>query len=143
MPGWGYTDLPSSPDFFHGAGGTVMSRELARRAVRREVALEGRLAFAKRAGVDPGTLANFLDGTRWPQSRTLSKIEAAIGWTPGYIFDLAEGSTTSEIQSDASSGARILVESYRQLSPEDQRRVERIVATFLVQEDQGTAGYST
>jgi transcriptional regulator with XRE-family HTH domain len=111
-----------------------MSRELARRAVRREVASEGRLAFAKRAGVDPGTLAHFLDGTRWPQLRTLSKIESAIGWTPGYIADLAEGSTTTEIESDA-SGARILVESYRQLSPEDQRRVERIVATFLVRDE--------
>ncbi len=111
-----------------------MSRELARRAVRRQVASEGRLAFAKRAGVDPGTLAHFLDGTRWPQLRTLSKIESAIGWTPGYIADLAEGSTTTEIESDA-SGARILVESYRQLSPEDQRRVERIVATFLVRDE--------
>jgi hypothetical protein len=113
-----------------------MSRELARRAVRREVAPEGRLAFAKRAGVDPGTLAHFLDGTRWPQSRTLSKIEAAIGWPPGHIFELAEGSTTTEIPSDASGGARILVESYRQLSAEDRRRVERIVATFLEQDDQ-------
>jgi len=119
-----------------------MSRELARRAVRREVAPEGRLAFAKRAAVDPGTLAHFLDGTRWPQSRTLSKIEAAIGWAPGYISDLAEGSSTTEIQSDASGGARILVESYRQLSPEDQRRVERIVATFLVRDDQRAASHS-
>jgi hypothetical protein len=118
-----------------------MSRELARRAVRREVAPEGRLAFAKRAGVDPGTLANFLDGTRWPQSRTLSKIEAAIGWAPGYIVELAEGSTTTEIESDAPAGARILVESYRQLSPEDQRRVERIVATFLVPNDQRAASH--
>jgi predicted transcriptional regulator len=122
--------------------GMVMSRELARRAVRREVAPEGRLAFAKRAGVDPGTLAHFLDGTRWPQLRTLSKIEAAIGWTPGYIAELAEGSTTTEITtteigSDASGGARILVESYRRLSPEDQRQVERIVATFLVRDEQG------
>jgi hypothetical protein len=100
------------------------------------VAPEGRLAFAKRAGVDPGTLANFLDGTRWPQSRTLSKIEAAIGWTAGYIAELAEGSTTTEIESHVSGGARILVESYRQLSPEDQRQVERIVATFLVADAQ-------
>ena len=115
----------------------AMSRELARRAVRREVAPEGRLAFAKRAGVDPGTLANFLDGTRWPQSRTLSKIEAAIGWPPGYIAELAEGSTTTEIGGDAIGGARILVESYRQLSPEDQRQVERIVATFLVRDEPG------
>jgi hypothetical protein len=114
-----------------------MSRELARRAVRREVAPEGRLAFAKRAGIDPATLASFLDGTRWPQSRTLSKIEAAIGWSPGYIFELAEGRTTTEIESDPSGGARILVESYRQLSPEDQRQVERIVATFLVRDEQG------
>ena len=120
-----------------------MSRELARRAVRRAVAPEGRLAVAKRAGVDPGTLASFLDGTRWPQSRTLSRIEAAIGWTPGYVFDLAEGSTTTESKSDASGGARILVESYRQLSPEDQRRAERIVATFLVQGRQGIAGCAT
>ncbi len=112
-----------------------MSRELARRAVRREVASEGRLAFAKRAGVDPGTLAHFLDGSRWPQLRTLSKIEAAIGWARGYISELAEGSSTTEIHSEA-NGARILVESYRQLSPEDQRRVERIVATFLERDDQ-------
>src|SRR4028118_492237 len=114
-----------------------MSRELARRAVRREVAPEGRLAFAKRAGVDPGTLASFLDGTRWPQSRTLSRIEAAIGWTPGYIFDLAEGSTTTEIESDTNSGARILVESYRQLRPEDQRRGGRSGATVLAPGGEG------
>lgn len=109
-----------------------MSRELARRAVRRAIAAEGRLAFAKRAGVDPGTLAHFLDGNRWPQSRTTAKIEAALGWQSGHILDLVEGSTTHELPSESGNeGVRVLVETYRKLSPEDQRRVEQIAATFL------------
>lgn len=131
-----YGEFQSGSDFFQVAGAWVVSRELARRAAGREIADEGRLAFAKRAGIDPGTLADFLNGTRWPQSRTLAKMEAAIGWARGHIADLAEGSTTTELGNDTSVGARILVETYRQLSPEDQRQVERIVSTFLIREEQ-------
>lgn len=72
-----------------------MSREAARREVRRAVAATGmtRLAFADRAGVDPGTLGDFLDGKRWAQAPTQRKIEKALKWPAGQISELELGAT--------------------------------------------------
>lgn len=69
-----------------------MTYDDARRAVRKAVEAQGgRVAFAKRAKIDPGTLGGFLEGTHWPQARSRTKIEQALDWEPGRIMDLAEG----------------------------------------------------
>jgi hypothetical protein len=69
-----------------------MNEDAARREVRRAVeARGGRVTFARAAGVDPGTLSDFIDGTRWPHAKTRTKIEQALGWDAGRITDLAEG----------------------------------------------------
>lgn len=76
----------------------MTDRDAARRAVRRAVEASqlGVYGFADRAGVDPGTLRDFLDGTRWPQSKNRNKIERALGWPDGRITDLADGVTPIE-----------------------------------------------
>lgn len=69
-----------------------MSRDVARREVRRAVeSFGGRGKFAEKAGIDPGTLGDFLDGARWAQPRTRTKIEKALGWPAGLIMDIADG----------------------------------------------------
>lgn len=69
-----------------------MSEDDARREVRRAVQeAGGRVAFAKAAKLDAGTLGDFLDGNRWPQDRTMTKIEQALGKPVGWITDLREG----------------------------------------------------
>lgn len=72
-----------------------MSRETASREVRRAVEATGetRTAFADRAGVDLGTLIDFLDGKRWAQAPTRAKIERALGWPAGRISDIQHGHT--------------------------------------------------
>jgi hypothetical protein len=74
-----------------------MSREAARREVRRAVEASGETiaAFAARAKVDTGTLGDFLNGGRWPHTPTRRKIETALGWPAGRISDLADGPTTT------------------------------------------------
>lgn len=48
------------------------------------------LELATRAGVDPGTVGDFLRGLRWPRPTTLGKIEKAFGWDIGFVNRLVE-----------------------------------------------------
>lgn len=50
-----------------------------------------RSGLARKAGVDPGTLGDFLDGNRWPKAPTQGKVERAVGWEPGTIAAVAAG----------------------------------------------------
>lgn len=43
------------------------------------------------SGLDRSTLGDFLEGKRWPQSRTLGAIERALGWQAGWIATVLEG----------------------------------------------------
>lgn len=43
------------------------------------------------AGVDPGTIGDFLNGARWPKLSTMGKIEAALGWEFGTIRRIGQG----------------------------------------------------
>lgn len=43
------------------------------------------------AGVDPGTIGDFLNGQRWPKTATQGKIEAALGWPAGSIRQIGAG----------------------------------------------------
>jgi hypothetical protein len=42
-------------------------------------------------GADPGTIGDFLSGSRWPKLATQGKIEAAVGWAPGTIRQIGNG----------------------------------------------------
>ena len=77
----------------------AMSEEKIRRAGRYVEAAMGtkgwnRRDLAREASVDQGTVADFLDGTRWPQTATRAKLERALGMESGDIAAAAEGMTT-------------------------------------------------
>lgn len=73
-------------------------RMLARREV--ELLLNGRgwnIADLGRAtGVDLGTIGDFLNGKRWPQRSTQTKIEAALDLAPGTIAAWSRGEQPPE-----------------------------------------------
>ncbi len=41
---------------------------------------------------DPGTIGDFLNGHRWPKVGTQGRIEKALGWPPGSIRQIGNGS---------------------------------------------------
>ena len=103
-----------------------MNEDAARREARRAVdAHGGRGSFARRASVDPGTLTDFLDGVRWPQAKTRTKIERALGWTPGRLEDMREGAGVEPVQD--TQGAALDVSG---LSPTQRRAVELVIAAM-------------
>ena len=57
--------------------------------------------LATRAGVDPGTLGDFVAGARWPRQTTRGRIEKALQWRPGTIQQIADGAEPPEIVSPA------------------------------------------
>lgn len=70
-----------------------MSNEAAREAVLNELGTRGldRTYLATEANVDPATLRDFLNGTRWPRPATLTKLDRALGWEPGTLAGIARG----------------------------------------------------
>lgn len=85
----------------------MRSREDAQRevrvAVRRHMASRGwnKAELQEAAGIDPNTAGDFLNGRRWPQGRTLSKIERALEWPPGTIAAALEGAPLPETYEQA------------------------------------------
>jgi hypothetical protein len=49
---------------------------------------------------DPGTIADFLNGTRWPKLGTQGRIEDALGWPPGTIRQIGFGGDVPEDQDE-------------------------------------------
>ena len=47
--------------------------------------------LARQTEVDPGTIGDFLGGTRWPKFKTQGRIEKALGWPSGTIVNIADG----------------------------------------------------
>lgn len=92
--------------FFHFFG-----RDGARDAVRAAMAdREVEVAEVSRATrLDPGTIADFLNGSRWPRNASLAKLDAYFGWEPGTLANMAARSepTDSDVRGqrqDPSSG---------------------------------------
>lgn len=48
-------------------------------------------SVARTAGLDLGTVSDFLSGQRWPKPGTQGAIEVALEWPPGTIERLASG----------------------------------------------------
>lgn len=109
-----------------------MSREAARDAVRTHMETHGmsQRQLAHLAGVDPGTLRDFLSGARWPISATLTKLDAALHWEPGTIAGIARGTT---VVSGAGHTDGVLLDmdesAYSDLTPSE--REEAIAAAKL------------
>lgn len=67
--------------------------KIAANAVRqglRDLGARTQIEMAAKAGIDVQTLRDFLSGSRWPQYRTLEKLEDALGWEPGHIRRTAD-----------------------------------------------------
>jgi hypothetical protein len=55
-------------------------------------------------GADPGTIGDFLNGSRWPKLSTQGKIEGAVGWPPGTIRLIGNGGDVPALDADAARG---------------------------------------
>lgn len=81
-----------------------------KREARRRVRVAVRAAMGTRgwniqqlidaSGLDRSTLADFLDGKRWPQSRTLGALERALEWPVGAIAEMLEGGPAPTVGGD-------------------------------------------
>jgi transcriptional regulator with XRE-family HTH domain len=47
-------------------------------------------SLAREAGVDTGTVGDFLNGARWPYAPTLAKLDRALGFEIGTLEQMAE-----------------------------------------------------
>ncbi len=74
---------------------TEAQKDWIRADVARRIGVETNEGFAKRAGVDPQTLGDFLAGRRWPRRSTIDKIEEALGLTPGTLAASGEDASTA------------------------------------------------
>lgn len=64
--------------------------------------------LADKAEVDPGTVGDFLNGSRWPKVRTQGRLEKALGWPAGTIHQIAQGAQVSppmDLPSDTVGGS--------------------------------------
>lgn len=57
------------------------------------------------SNLDRSTLGDFLEGKRWPQSRTLGAVEKALGWPAGSIADMIEGGPPPTVGGDNEDAA--------------------------------------
>lgn len=75
-------------------------RAAVRVAVNAEISRRGWTVkkFAEEAGADPGTVGDFLGGTRWPRYKTLGLFEEALGWPRGSIPAMLEGADPPKTQ---------------------------------------------
>lgn len=67
--------------------------EDVQRAINAHMAAEGytRAQFARRVGIDPGTLGDLLDGKRQPKAPTQGKLERYFEWPAGTIAEVVAG----------------------------------------------------
>lgn len=86
------------------------NRARARTAVLEAMSERGlsKVELARAAGLDAGTVGDFLDGSRWPRVPTLAKIDAALGWDPGTTGAVAAGGDAPNVGADAHSQGMLL-----------------------------------
>ena len=87
-------------------------------------------------GADPGTIGDFLNGSRWPKLGTQGRIEAAIGWPPGTIRQIGNGGPVPALDDQQSStsrspvGANVDPELIAELSAASQETIDAIRAVL-------------
>ncbi len=52
---------------------------------------------------DPGTIGDFLNGSRWPKLGTQGKIERALGWSAGTIRQIGNGADPDDLGATVSA----------------------------------------
>lgn len=53
--------------------------------------------LVEETGADPGTIGDFLNRARWPKTGTQGKIEKALGWPPGSLRRIGNGSDPDDV----------------------------------------------
>lgn len=93
--------------------------------------------LAQRAGVDSGTLGDFLAGRRWPRNTTQFKVEKALGWRPGTISRIARGDDPPVVRgdrqdpaSDLPVGSGVDPELLTELAQADSAAIEAVRAVL-------------
>lgn len=64
--------------------------------------------LARATKLDPGTITDFLNGTRWPRVASLAKLDNYFGWTPGYLATLATSTKSETVSSDSQDDGVLL-----------------------------------
>lgn len=118
----------------------MVDKEEARRRVR--VAVKGEMGrrgwniqqLIDESGLDRSTLGDFLDGKRWPQSRTLGAVERALGWPVSSIALMLEGGdppTVGGDTDDAETEDELLYRRPEGLTDEEWERVKAESRGFI------------
>lgn len=92
--------------------------------------------LSRSAGIDPGTLGDFLDGHRWPKAPTQGKIERALGWEPGTIAAVRAGvqvdvGARGQDQGTTTEVADFLYQRPEGVADEEWERVKDRAAAYL------------
>lgn len=66
--------------------------------------------FAPESGVDPGTVADFLSGVRWPDSKRRGELEGALGWPAGTFQHVVKGTEPPSVDEQMTNVDRLLGE---------------------------------
>jgi lambda repressor-like predicted transcriptional regulator len=118
----------------------MVDKEEARRRVR--VAVKGEMGrrgwniqqLIDESGLDRSTLGDFLDGKRWPQSRTLGAVERALDWPVSSIAMMLEGGDPPAVggdTQDAETEDELLYRRPEGLSDEEWERVKEESRGFI------------
>lgn len=92
--------------------------------------------LSRETGLDIGTIRDFLNGSRWPRPKSLSKIEAYFGWEPGAIENEARGLSSPKrpsvsSDSDDASGVFLDIDPSALAGLDDEEREEVLTAAKL------------
>jgi transcriptional regulator with XRE-family HTH domain len=118
-----------------------MDKAEARRTVR--VAVKGEMGrrgwniqqLMDATGLDRSTLGDFLEGKRWPQSRTLGAVEKALEWPVSSIALMLEGGDPPVVSGDTEDADHeedtLLFRRPDGLSGQEWERVKREARGFI------------
>jgi len=115
-----------------------VARDIRAAAAAIEVALGAKgwnqADLVRDAGIDNGTLGDFLAGRRWPQVRTRSRIETSLGMELGTIARIADGETVGPPAQDPGSdlpvGSGVDPELLTQLATANAEAIEAVRAVL-------------
>lgn len=115
----------------------MMDREAARTAVR--VAIQAELGhrgwnitqLRDETGIDNGTLGDFLNGQRWPQIKTLGRIEKAVEWPPGTIASMLAGGPPPVVGGQPEDVEELLYRRPEGLSDQEWERIKAKAGRYI------------
>ncbi len=117
-----------------------MNRDEARAAIRTAVTAEmthrgwniGNLAQV--AEIDPNTVGDFLNGSRWPQIKTLGRVERALEWPGGTVAAMLAGGPAPSVGGggdDADDPEELLYRRPEGISDQEWERVKSESRRFI------------